>query len=121
MRRDDSWRHDEVFELLDRAGAAWVLADRPRWRVPLVVTGGWSYVRFHQGRLTHPGYSRTKLRTWAERIAGLDAKDVYAFFNNDALAAAPHDALTMMELLEQMGQKVAAVGETSSQATSSPK
>src|SRR6266508_2711527 len=58
--RDDSWRDDEVHELLDRAGAAWVLADRPGWRVPVVVTGGWSYVRFHQGRHVHPGYSRAK-------------------------------------------------------------
>jgi uncharacterized protein YecE (DUF72 family) len=105
--RDDSWRQEEVFDLLDRAGAAWVLADRPRWRVRLVVTGGWSYVRFHQGRLTQPGYSRSKLRTWAERIAGVDAKDVFVFFNNDAMAAAPHDALTMTDLLSGMGLDVA--------------
>jgi uncharacterized protein YecE (DUF72 family) len=105
--RDDSWRADEVYELLDRAGAAWVMADRPGWHVPNVVTGGWSYIRFHEGRATHPAYSRRKLRAWAERIAGLAAEDVLAFFNNDALAAAPADATTLMGILAELGQEVA--------------
>jgi uncharacterized protein YecE (DUF72 family) len=105
--RDDSWRTDDVLGLLDDAGAAWVLADRPGWRVPLVVTGGWSYIRFHQGRAIHPGYVRHKLRTWADRIAGLDAKDVFVFFNNDQFAAAPRDAETLTGLLLDRGQEVA--------------
>jgi uncharacterized protein YecE (DUF72 family) len=105
--RHDSWRTDEVLDLLDRAGAAWVLADRPGARVPLVVTGRWAYVRFHQGRPTHPGYTREKLRRWAERIAGLEAAEVYCFFNNDPEAAAPADAATLSRLLEGLGAKVA--------------
>jgi uncharacterized protein YecE (DUF72 family) len=105
--RDDSWRSDTVLSLLDDAGAAWVLADRPGWRVPLLVTGRWSYVRFHQGRAVHPGYTQRKLREWAERIAGLDAKDVFAFFNNDHLSAAPQDAKALIELLRDTGQDVA--------------
>jgi uncharacterized protein YecE (DUF72 family) len=105
--REDSWQQDEVYDLLDRAGAAWVMADRPGWRVPTVVTGRWSYIRFHEGRRTHPGYARSKLRAWAERIAGLDATDVFSFFNNDALAAAPKDARTLTDLLLDKGQAVA--------------
>jgi uncharacterized protein YecE (DUF72 family) len=105
--RDDSWRTDDVLDALDRAGAAWVLADRPGWRVPLFVTGGWSYIRFHQGRRAHPAYSRRKLRTWAARIAGFDATDVFVFFNNDEMAAAPRDAETLSELLRDRGCRVA--------------
>ena len=105
--RDDSWRAEEVYELLERAGAAWVMADRPGWHVPNVVTGGWSYLRYHQGRANHPAYSRRKLRTWAQRITDLDAKEVFAFFNNDALAAAPGDAAALMEILAELGQEVA--------------
>jgi uncharacterized protein YecE (DUF72 family) len=105
--RDDSWRSDTALSLLDDAGAAWVLADRPGWRVPLLVTGGWSYVRFHQGRAAHPGYTQRKLREWADRIAGLGAKDVFAFFNNDHLAAAPRDAQALIELLRDRDQDVA--------------
>jgi uncharacterized protein YecE (DUF72 family) len=105
--RDDSWRAEEVYELLDRAGAAWVMADRPGWHVPNVVTGGWSYIRFHQGRASHPAYSRRKLRAWAERIGDLGATDVFAFYNNDAMAAAPNDATTLMDILREIGKEVA--------------
>src|SRR5205807_8979111 len=69
--RDDSWESDGVYELLDGAGAAFVLADRPGWRMGDVVTGGWSYVRLHQGGRTSPFYSRAKLRRWADHIAEL--------------------------------------------------
>jgi uncharacterized protein YecE (DUF72 family) len=105
--RDDSWQNQDVLELLEHAGAAWVLADRPGWRVPEIVTGGWSYVRFHQGRSFHPGYTRSKLRRWADRIASTDARDTFVYFNNDALGAAPDDALTLIALLRNRGQKVA--------------
>jgi uncharacterized protein YecE (DUF72 family) len=105
--RDDSWTNDEISGLLDAAGAAWVLADRPGARVEPIVTGGWSYIRFHQGRRPHPKYSRSKLRAWADRIADLPAGDVYAFFNNDPLASAPADAQTLMEMLRKRGQEVA--------------
>jgi uncharacterized protein YecE (DUF72 family) len=105
--REDSWRQEDVYRALDAAGAAWVLADRPGWRVPEVVTGSWTYVRFHQGRPFHPAYGRAKLRRWADRIAGLAVEEAWAFFNNDPLAAAPHDAQVMMELLERRGVNVA--------------
>jgi uncharacterized protein YecE (DUF72 family) len=108
--RDDSWRTDQVLGLLDGAGAAWVLADRPGWQVPLLLTGGWAYVRFHQGRALNPGYTRRKLQTWADRIAGLDAKDVFVFFNNDQMAAAPRDAETLAALLQDRGADVATAG-----------
>jgi uncharacterized protein YecE (DUF72 family) len=105
--RDDSWRSEEVLRLLEGPGAAWVLADRPGWRVPEIVTGGWSYVRFHQGRSFHPGYARSKLRRWADRIASSGARDTFVYFNNDALGAAPEDALTLIRLLQDLGQEVA--------------
>jgi uncharacterized protein YecE (DUF72 family) len=105
--RDRSWETDEVYDILDRAGAAFVLADTPGVKVPDVVTGGWSYVRFHKGRRTTPFYSRSKLRWWADRIAAMKAKDVWIFFNNDEQCAAPRDARILMDLLEERGQKVA--------------
>ena len=97
--RDDSWENDEVYSLLDEHGAAYVLADRPGWRMGDVVTGGWSYVRFHQGRRTSPFYARAKLRKWADHIAELPASEVFVYFNNDEEGAAIEDARSMMELL----------------------
>ncbi len=105
--RDESWSNDDVYSTLDRAGAAWVLADRPGWRVEPIVTGGWSYIRFHQGRKIHPAYPRSKLARWADRIAELPASDSYIFFNNDPLAAAPRDALILTDQLRKRAQQVA--------------
>lgn len=99
--RDRSWERDEVYELLDRAGAAFVLADRPGARVPEVVTGGWSYVRFHQGRPGSADYPREKLRRWAARLAGAPARETYVYFNNDPGGAAVRNALTLTELLSE--------------------
>jgi len=105
--RDPSWEVEPVYEWLDAAGAAIVLADRPRARVPHVVTGGWSYLRFHQGLAGRPGYTRDKLRRWARRIAALPARDVFAYFNNDTGAAAVRDAVALTALLERIGCEVA--------------
>jgi uncharacterized protein YecE (DUF72 family) len=107
--RNESWEVRDVHDLLDAHGAAYVLADRPGWRMGDVVTGGWSYIRFHQGRETSPFYSRAKLRRWAEHIAELSAKDVFVYFNNDELGAAVKDARVLMALLAERAQDVAGI------------
>ena len=107
--RDASWETDEVYGTLDRAGAAWVIPDRPGWRVPKPVTGGWSYIRFHQGGHAPrgAGYSREKLGRWARTIASFDADDAFVYFNNDQGAAAVRDAEVLMGLLERRRLSVA--------------
>jgi uncharacterized protein YecE (DUF72 family) len=117
--RHDSWWRDEVYDALREAGAAWVLADRPRWRIREVVTTSWTYVRFHQGRLLHAGYDRSKLRRWADRIVGLKVDEAWTFFNNDPSAAAPHDAQVLMALLSARSAEVVAPTETSRDGESS--
>lgn len=104
--RDREWESEDTYRMLDRAGVAFVLADRPGARVPDVVTGGWSYIRFHQGTAFGPDYRQDKLRRWADRIAALDARDVYVYFNNDTGGAAVRDAATLAALLEERGQDV---------------
>ncbi|HWL91183.1 MAG TPA: DUF72 domain-containing protein [Actinomycetota bacterium] len=97
--RDTTWYTDEVFLLLDGAGAAIVWPDRPGVRPTLPALGGRLYVRFHQGTTRGPGYRRDKLRRWASRIAAADAKEAFIYFNNDPTGAAVRDARTMTELL----------------------
>jgi uncharacterized protein YecE (DUF72 family) len=104
--RHDSWEDAAVHRVLDDAGCALVLADRPGWRVPETVTGGWSYFRFHQGRRTGPGYPRAKLRKYADRFAGMDARELWVFFNNDPQGAAVRDAFTLTDLLRERGVPV---------------
>jgi uncharacterized protein YecE (DUF72 family) len=104
--RHPSWETEEVRAILDGAGCALVLADRPGARVPLIVTGGWSYLRFHQGRRTGPGYSREKLRRYSERLASLTAGEMFVYFNNDPTGAAVRDAWTLTGLLRDRGVSV---------------
>lgn len=101
--RDDSWLTDEVFGILDRAGAALVWPDRPGTKADLPVAGGWLYVRFHQGTRSGPDYRRDKLKRWASRIASADAREAFVYFNNDPTGAAIRDARTMIELLGAEG------------------
>jgi uncharacterized protein YecE (DUF72 family) len=106
--RHRSWFRDDVLAALDEAGAALVWADRPGTRIgSLPVTGGWAYVRFHQGRRTAPGYASGKLARWADRIAALRHADAFAYFNNDQRAAAPRDARRLVRLLGERGVDVA--------------
>lgn len=104
--RHPTWESDDVLEALDRAGCALVLADRPGVRVRDVVTGGWSYVRFHQGRRNDPGYAREKLRRWAARLSGAGGSETWVFFNNDTGGAALRDAATLTALLLERGATV---------------
>jgi uncharacterized protein YecE (DUF72 family) len=105
--RDPSWHEPAVFELLERAGAALVWADRPGARIELPITGGWTYVRFHQGRPHAAGYTTAKLRRWADRLADLDVGEGWIYFNNDRGAAAPHDAVSLRTLLRERGVRTA--------------
>ncbi len=97
--RHESWLAREVYERLERAGAALCLP--VGWGIPLdvQVTAPWTYVRMHGGESTN-AFSDEELATWAERIAGYLARgvDVYAYFNND-----PHgDAIRDMHRLPRM-------------------
>lgn len=100
--RDASWSRSDVLRALDRAGAAWVLADHNGVSGPTFVTGGFAYVRFHQGRPDRPGYARETLERWADRIVSLGV-ETFTFFNNDVEVAAPGDALTLTSLLRERG------------------
>lgn len=104
--RHRSWDHPDVRRTLDRAGCALVLPDSPGARVAPLVTGGWSYVRFHRGTAKGSDYPRPKLRRWADRVAALPAAEVFVYFNNDPGGAAVRDAATFIELLEARGTRV---------------
>jgi uncharacterized protein YecE (DUF72 family) len=110
--RDVSWHTDEIHAMLDRAGAALVWPDRPGTRATLPLTGGWGYVRFHQGRPSASDYDRRKLRRWADRLAGVAASEVFVYFNNDPGGAAVRDAVALRTLLEERGVTVAALRPT---------
>jgi uncharacterized protein YecE (DUF72 family) len=84
--RHESWFVDDVYELLQRHGAALVIGDHPeRPFQTYELTADWTFVRFHYGSRGRNGrYSERELETWKRRIAGWRSKvEVFAYFNND--------------------------------------
>jgi uncharacterized protein YecE (DUF72 family) len=92
----------ELRDLLRRHDAAFVIADRrSRPITPLWSTGGWFYLRMHEGRARpRPCYGRTALRSWVDRLADLNGSNGYVYFNNDHRACAVANARTLEALLE---------------------
>lgn len=94
--REPSWLHDEVFEVLNRHGAALCIHDLAA-NHPWELTTDWTYVRFHGPHATEHAYAgrygehglfwmSERLGTWLEQ-----GHDVYAYFNNDDSGFAVQD------------------------------
>ena len=98
--RDASWYVGEVWDVLERHGAALCehdLLPRPasRPRVPF------RYLRFHGADAKYAGrYGRARLSPWAEQLATART-DAYVYFNNDGGGAAVQDALDLLDLVGQ--------------------
>jgi uncharacterized protein YecE (DUF72 family) len=76
--------------------------DTPKWPSRLAVTAGFVYLRFHGPRgLYASPYDDGLLAEWAVRIREWRGRGlaVFAYFNNDAMAYAPRDALRLRELV----------------------
>lgn len=101
--RNPSWLAPEVEAILRERNMAFCIHDYPGARTPDVVTSGdLAYVRLHGYTGLYVGnYPRRSLQYWARRIRRLSgqARDVYVYFNNDTLAAAPHDAKVLRAML----------------------
>jgi uncharacterized protein YecE (DUF72 family) len=102
--RNASWFAPPIRALLERLGVAFCIHDYPGLRVPEWITSeSLAYVRFHGATALYAGsYSSRTLQQWAKRLRAYarEASDVYAYFNNDTLAAAPHDALALLGRLD---------------------
>lgn len=100
--RDPSWFNEEVYEIL-RAGAIGLCVyDMPEFESPDVVTGDFVYLRFHgTGTLYNGRYSKKSLLDRASRIKehAEEGRDVYAYFNNDALGNAVINARELKEMV----------------------
>lgn len=104
--RHPSWFKKEVYQVLEghQAGLCWVSS--PDWPTAEVLTADFVYLRFHgQKRLYSSNYSGQELKEWADKFGKWlkEGRDVYAYFNNDALGYAPKNAETLMKLVEGEG------------------
>ncbi len=106
--RDPAGYTPQVLDLLADLGLALVVHDHPAAPAPREVTGPFAYVRFHgPGPLYGGEYGEAGLAGWAEWIRGLRGRGVpvYAYFNNDAGAAAVRDALRLADMVGEAGRQ----------------
>ena len=91
--RHDSWFRDDVLALLERHAAALCIGD-PDDRAPTpptVRTAPFCYVRLRKNQ-----YTAEDLALWAQRLQGLEARQVFVFFKHEQ--EAPRYALELQEL-----------------------
>jgi uncharacterized protein YecE (DUF72 family) len=108
--RHDSWRAQEIRQVLAAHDAALCWADRRgRPVTPLWRTASWGYLRFHEGTAhPPPRYGRQALRSWVTRLAGAwaDEADIYVYFNNDTGGAAVVNSAQFASLARRAGRGV---------------
>ena len=114
--RNESFLVPDFVRLARRHGVAIVVSDAAQWPLIEQVTTDFMYLRLHGRPATYASrYGPDGVRHWADRIRcwsmGAEpadaapivparsrarrARDVYAYFDNDGNAHAPHDALDL--------------------------
>lgn len=102
--RHASWFDREVVDCLADGQVAICQSDAADWPLWDAVTTDLVYVRLHGHTRTYASsYSPGNLRRWAERVhVWLQTGHVvYVFFDNDAEGAAPRNAITLKQFLEE--------------------
>lgn len=100
--RHQSWYQTPVFRILRRHGVGYCIVSTPDFESPFVVTAPFAYIRFHGSTALYAGsYSHEEIDRWANRIhdGTHGAREVFAFFNNDAEANAVYNAQELMRKL----------------------
>jgi uncharacterized protein YecE (DUF72 family) len=101
--RHKSWLSKRVCKLLSSANIAICMADWPDFINDLPVTADFVYLRRHgEGGNYSTNYTPEQLKHDAKRIKEYlkQGKDVYYYFNNDAFAYAPKNAIELRTILE---------------------
>ncbi|OGW56079.1 MAG: hypothetical protein A3D21_08855 [Nitrospirae bacterium RIFCSPHIGHO2_02_FULL_42_12] len=102
--RNNSWLSEDVFKVLKDNNIALCLADWPELPVDSPITADFVYVRRHgPSALYASRYTQKELEADAGMIRRwlTSGKDVYVYFNNDAMAWAVKNALELKKLLKQ--------------------
>jgi len=101
--RHKSWLTKKVFNLLSASNIAVCMADWPDFINDLPITADFVYIRRHgEGGNYSTNYSTEQLKGDAKKIKEYLklGKDVYLYFNNDAFAYAPKNAMELNAILE---------------------
>jgi uncharacterized protein YecE (DUF72 family) len=100
--RHKTWFDAEIANCLRRHAVAVCMSDAPDWPMWDEVTTDVVYIRLHgHTRKYASSYCKASLAKWATRIHCWleEDRDIHVYFDNDAEAAAPKNALTLLEML----------------------
>lgn len=100
--RNKTWLSEDIFKLLEDNNISLCLADWPELPVDGPVTADFVYVRRHGPSALYAScYSHKELESYARMITKwlTSGKNVYIYFNNDAMAWAVRNALELKEML----------------------
>lgn len=99
--RNESWLDPAVYKVLQKFNAAVVFQDYPDWPISEEITADFVYIRLHgKEGLYSSSYSPEDLEEWGRKIKSWrKTKDIYVFFNNDALGYAVENAKTLSAIL----------------------
>jgi uncharacterized protein YecE (DUF72 family) len=102
--RNKTWINKKVINLLEKEKAAFCIADYPDFLNHLPMTADFVYIRRHGRDGSYPtSYSTESLKNDAKCIRSClrQKKDVFVYFNNDALGYAPKNAAELITLIEK--------------------
>lgn len=102
--RHPSWDDEDVYAILERHGAAYVVMSGAGLRCVPRATSDLVYIRMHgppQDSIYAGSYTDDELRQWADRITGWcdEGRRVDVYFNNDLGGHAIRNARTLKDLL----------------------
>jgi uncharacterized protein YecE (DUF72 family) len=103
--RHPSWFDREVADTMHRFHLTVCQSDAATWPMWEAVTSTVVYVRLHGHTVTYQSnYPDNELFDWAIKVNRWkrEGRDVHVYFDNDAHGHAPHNAVRLLELLEQV-------------------
>jgi uncharacterized protein YecE (DUF72 family) len=99
--RHESWLNEDTLGLLAAHRVAQVHVSSDTMAVDLRPTTDFVYVRFHDTATYHGRYLKPALEPWARFFheQAAEGRTGFAYFNNDAQAHAPRDAVRLIRML----------------------
>ena len=98
--RHSSWFNADVYKKLKQNKIIFCIISYPGLPEDKIKTVNDIYVRFHgKPILDSSNYSKTHLKDWAKQIKKLKPKNIWWYFNNDALARAPKNCLELKKII----------------------
>ena len=102
--RDKSWINKKIISLLGKNNISMCIADQPDFLCDLPATADFVYIRRHSADGKYVScYNKEQLKIDAKLVNKFikQGKDVFMYFNNDALGNAPKNAMELRKILKK--------------------